>query len=155
MLTKLRKSMKGQKGFTLIELMIVVAIIGILAAIAIPNFVNYQRRAKTSEARTNLGAIRTSQEAYASTADVYMDCTQNPAGGPTASKQAWTGGVAGWTDIGFEPKGSIYYAYSCSGAPAGTFEFTAFAVGNLDGDAATSDYQIDEAGLTTVNNGLE
>ena len=55
---------KGQKGFTLIELMIVVAIIGILAAIAIPNFLQYQLRARQSEARTNLAAIKTSEVSF-------------------------------------------------------------------------------------------
>src|SRR5262245_63251640 len=58
------QKLKGQKGFTLIELMIVVAIIGILAAIAIPNFLAYQARAKQSEAKTNLGGIYTSQIGY-------------------------------------------------------------------------------------------
>jgi type IV pilus assembly protein PilA len=61
MLSKLRKN---RKGFTLIELMIVVAIIGILAAIAIPNFLRFQAKSKMSEAKTNLGAIYTGQLAY-------------------------------------------------------------------------------------------
>ncbi|RYZ36388.1 MAG: prepilin-type N-terminal cleavage/methylation domain-containing protein [Myxococcaceae bacterium] len=51
-------------GFTLIELMIVVAIIGILAAIAIPNFIRFQAKSKQSEAKTNLKAIFTAQKAY-------------------------------------------------------------------------------------------
>ena len=58
------KSLRSSKGFTLIELMIVVAIIGILAAIAIPNFLQYQLKSKQSEAKVNLGAIKTSEVAF-------------------------------------------------------------------------------------------
>jgi type IV pilus assembly protein PilA len=61
MLSKLRKN---RKGFTLIELMIVVAIIGILAAIAIPNFLRFQAKSRQSEAKTNLGGIFTAEVAY-------------------------------------------------------------------------------------------
>ena len=57
MLSKLR----SKKGFTLIELMIVVAIIGILAAIAIPNFLRFQAKSKQSEAKGNLGGIYTAE----------------------------------------------------------------------------------------------
>jgi type IV pilus assembly protein PilA len=55
---------RGTKGFTLIELMIVVAIIGILAAIAVPNFLRYQAKSRQAEAKSNLGAIYTALEAF-------------------------------------------------------------------------------------------
>src|SRR2546422_8912997 len=58
------RHIKGDRGFTLIELMIVVAIIGILAAIAIPNFMTYQAKARQSEAKVNLGGIFTTATSY-------------------------------------------------------------------------------------------
>ena len=67
--------LKGQKGFTLIELMIVVAIIGILAAIAIPNFLQYQMKSRQSEAKTNLQAIRTSEISFQAEQGCYPAVT--------------------------------------------------------------------------------
>ena len=62
---------KNKKAFTLIELMIVVAIIGILAAIAIPDFLRFQAKAKQSEAKQNLGSIFTCQVAYFGEENTY------------------------------------------------------------------------------------
>ncbi len=61
-------------GFTLIELMIVVAIIGILAAIAIPNYQRYQARARQTEARISLSGIYTAEQAYAVDAGSFTSC---------------------------------------------------------------------------------
>jgi type IV pilus assembly protein PilA len=125
---------KFSKGFTLIELMIVVAIIGILAAIAIPNFIKFQCRSKQSEAKANLKALMVAQESYRGENDTYLDGTC------TGGKNVGTAVCdAGAKAVGFQPKGkSIRYNVSTTGATATTFIGDATAnsafQGELDGD---------------------
>ena len=102
--------LKKDKGFTLIELMIVVAIIAILAAVAIPQYRKFQYRAKTSEAKANLDAIRTAEFAYAAEYDRYVQCAARPTGTPSSQKRAWNSSN-GWNRIGFAPQGRVYYSY--------------------------------------------
>ena len=66
----MRATARG-KGFTLLELLVVVIIIGILASIAIPQFVRVTERSRQAEARTILGAIRTAEAAYYQQNDTY------------------------------------------------------------------------------------
>ena len=92
------RMLKGKKGFTLIELMIVVAIIGILAAIAIPNFLKFQAKSKQSEAKANLGAIFTGQVSYFGEQNVYGNFPQinwSPTGTPRYHYQLGTFNLAG------------------------------------------------------------
>ena len=72
--------MKDQKGFTLIELMIVIAIIGILAAIAIPQFTAYRKRSYNSAAQSDLRNAATAQEAYYVDEETYTSTITNLVG---------------------------------------------------------------------------
>ncbi len=65
------KKLTNQKGFTLIELMIVVAIIGILAAVAIPQYQNFTKKSKASEAKVILDGIITAEAAYFAESDTF------------------------------------------------------------------------------------
>ena len=69
---RVQSPLTGNRGFTLIELMIVVAITGILAAIAIPNYLTYQKKAKTAEARSNTGGLQSAEIAYFAENSYYL-----------------------------------------------------------------------------------
>ena len=134
------RNLKNQKGFTLIELMIVVAIIGILAAIAIPNFMTFRLKAKTSEAKSNLGSIRTCEEAYKAERDVYLAVTRYPSAAATGTSDTWTTSATGFSAIGFAPSGRVYYDYEVDSITA--TNFMAHAYGDLDDDNVDAEYRI-------------
>lgn len=71
---KINGFFKKQDGFTLVELMVVVAIIGLLSAVAIPNFQKYQARAKTSEGKLQLASIYTAQASFFADYNIYATC---------------------------------------------------------------------------------
>lgn len=70
----MKKLLRNPSGFTLVELMVVVAIIGILSAIAVPNFKKYQAKSKQSEAKIQLAALYNSEVGTQSDYDTYGTC---------------------------------------------------------------------------------
>ncbi|HEY6880276.1 MAG TPA: prepilin-type N-terminal cleavage/methylation domain-containing protein [Polyangiales bacterium] len=147
------------EGFTLIELMIVVVILGILAVVAIPSYRSYVYRSKTTEAIGFLGEIKSRQEAYRADFGQYAQVSVTlssdwmPSTTPTSKPQAWDMTTAlgqRWTQLGAIPPGNqTLFVYQVEAGPPGTtpsaglgytgsdFWFVSRARGDLDGDNIT------------------
>ncbi len=125
----------SQKGFTLIELMIVVVIIGILAALAIPRFMRATTKSKQSEAKQILKQVYTMQQAYRQEKDLYWP---SAAVASAANQNAFG-------DIGVEigPTARYSYVFTLSNATAFTCTATSSV---LDDDAAIDTWTITETG---------
>jgi len=127
--------MSKHRGFTLIELMIAVVIVAILAAVALPNYNNYVRRGKISEATANLSTMRVKMEQYFQDQRSYLG--------------ACAAGTVAPLPSGNEAK---YFGYSCPVASLTATGYVVQASGN--GDMAGFVYTIDQLGTrTTVSTG--
>lgn len=142
------RSTRSRRGFTIIELVVTMGLVGLLCAIAIPNFIAYQARSRRSEAYANLAALARAQKAYLAERNEFLDVFDsgqltlpNPGlyGGLGVTTMPWDGQAAGLFDeVGWNPEGQVYYTYEVNtgkyAACGCKLCFTATAHGDVDGD---------------------
>ena len=123
----------NKRGFTILELMIVAAIIGIMAAIAIPILLRYQANSKSAEVKTNLGSLRVAEEAYFTEKDAYHSASAEPALIPGATQAPFNGTSSDFAALGWAPEGKVYFSYAVVVSADGA-GYTADAGADIDGD---------------------
>ena len=122
-------------GFTLIEMMLVISIIGIIATIAIPTMLRLQLRAKSAECKANLAAILKAEEVYFAEYGTYVSALPVRPALVGSQKQPW--GLVptadhGFNRIGFAPEGRLYFQYGATSN--GALALTIAARSDIDGD---------------------
>lgn len=144
--------LKSQAGFSLIELMIVVAIIGILATIAVPNFQRFQAKAKQSEGKGYLSAIYTGEKSFRAEWDNYTSCMEGIGFDRDSTTPRYS---AGFTGAAYNPTtlatctvsrlggGTAPAALGAGGVVPTALVFTAVATGNIGG-AVNDNWTIDQ-----------
>ena len=124
--------MRQLRGFTLIELMITVAIVAILAAIAIPSYTEYVMRARITDAIASLGDQRIKMEQYYQDQRTYVGACGAPG-----------------TSVAPLPSPTAHFIFACNPAP-GLLTYTVTATGVAGTSMANFQYSIDAAGTKTT-----
>ena len=162
-----QKSRRRDRGFTLVELMIVVGVIGVIASLAIPNYLRFTAKSSRSEMLETLGKMRlhfkqvydnTGSFVTPSTAAANTTSAINPpaVGIPVGQPASWDPHLATWSEFGFPPEGGVKMRYWYTMGPAdvrGNVGDVTFTVcGSLPGLGATT--VVCPAGMTGPANYL-
>ena len=147
----MKKTVKNRplRGFSLIELMTVVVIIGVLGSVALPAFMKYVKKSKTTEAILNLRKIYDGEHAYYMEERVdslgtliskqFVQAPMTPDTVPGANKTIANFSDSTWAALRFNVDSPVFYSYATDASGTGTAAmFTARAMGDLDGDGQTS-----------------
>lgn len=148
------------RGFTLIELMVTVAIVGILASIAIPQYEQFLLRSKRAELPLNVDGIRTVEQSYHAEWGFYTATPTTPATVPGRTRDSWPMSLSAdspWTLLGWAPDGPVFgqYGVVANTSAGDDAEFVAHGWTDLDGDGYLAHVEANAAlkpYLTTMNN---
>lgn len=135
---------RRQTGFTLIELMITVAIVAILASLAIPAFLRYQMKSRRSEVFINLRSIATAERSYEQLYGNFVACTASPT--TSLNDRAWPFDPTqpGWDTLEWKPDGNVYCHYSAQLFTNTKGEWIRLAgLCDLDNDNKTATWNLD------------
>ena len=121
----------SRRGFSIIELMIAIAIVGVLSTVAVPKYLVYQLKSKSAEAKTNLSGIRTAQEAYYSEFGLFREAAPEPAIIPGSTPTTFDSIGSEFQHLGWQPEGNVYFSYGCGVSDDGS-AYTADAGADID-----------------------
>jgi prepilin-type N-terminal cleavage/methylation domain-containing protein len=160
------KHFVNEKGFTLMELLIAVAIVVILAGVGIPVYLKFMTSSKHAEASQNLSGIKLSEDSYKLSSGVYRACGVAPRVAADLDENAFSWAdaaavnTADYTTIDFTVSGDVRFVYEVGVAAATPTSFEAGALGDTDGDATQVLFTVTNttspakvAAATTVTNG--
>jgi len=126
------------RAFSVIEMMIGVAMLGIFAAIAVPNFIEMQYRVRRAEIPTNLDGIKTAVLAYESAhGHLIEERMPRPDAYPGKRERAWKMGTR-FDQIGWVPEGEVHGSYTVT--TQGPGDFSIRGICDVDGDGAQASY---------------
>ena len=107
----MRSPARSTGAFSLVELIIVVAIIGALTAMAVPQYAEMQLRARQTEAVNITGSIKNAEIAYRVAFDQFIETKTNPDEPLTKSQRDWDPTIDGWSTLGYAPPGQVRCNY--------------------------------------------